>query len=274
MPPSRPTMLIGSPYRKRESSDSGCDSPPASYFSPASIASHQEARLLEEEDLGRHSPRAAVAGRLGALAIHSENNSSLSNSDASLHKDPFVDSLRTKCWVDSYTGLHDMAENTSTEPSDFGSNGFSEENDHLHNANSAASASTSASIVKEKSLSSPRKRKATSGDTPRMCHKQGSPSPDSTMEDNSLTWNDSEITGHDPNDPNDDGYGINGIGFKPTAAIAWARAQKRQRQVAEWKSREAREAREKRREKRDGHGFDKLRSIQSGTIQKRVKFNL
>ncbi|GAQ04500.1 hypothetical protein ALT_1821 [Aspergillus lentulus] len=274
MPPSRPTMLIGSPNRKRESSDSGCDSPPASHISAASIASHQEARLLEEEDLGRHSPRAAVAGRLGALAIHSENNSSLSNSDASLYKDPFVDSLRTKCWVDSYNGLRDMAENTSTEPSDFGFNGSSEGNSHLVNANFAASASTSAWTVKQKSLSSPRKRKATSNDKSRMRHKQGSPSPGSTMEDNPLTWNDSEITGHDPKDPNDDGYGINGIGFKPTAAIAWARAQKRQKQVAEWKSREAREAREKRRERRDGHEFDKLRSIQSGTIQKRVKFNL
>ncbi|KAF7171612.1 hypothetical protein CNMCM5623_003963 [Aspergillus felis] len=270
MPTSRPTMLIGSPNRKRESSESGCDSPPASHFSPVSVASHQEARLLEEEDLGRYSPRAAVAGRLGALAIHSENNSSLSNSDASLYKDPFVDSLRTKCWVDSYNGLHDMAGNTSTEPSDFGFNASSKGNGHLDDANSAASAST----VKKKSLSSPRKRKATSNDTSRMRHKQGSPSADSTMEDNSLTWNDSEITGHDPKDPNDDGYGINGIGFKPTAAIAWARAQKRRKQVAEWKSREAREAREKRRERRDGHEFDKLRSIQSGTIQKKVKFNL
>ncbi|RHZ67994.1 hypothetical protein CDV55_103318 [Aspergillus turcosus] len=274
MPTSRPTMLIGSPTRKRESSDSVCDSPPASHFSPVSIASHQEARLLEEEDLGRYSPRAAVAGRLGALAIHSENNSSLSNSDASLYKDPFVDSLRTKCWVDSYNGLHDMAENTSTEPGDFGLNASSEGNGHLDNANSAASASASASTVKKKSLSSPRKRKATSNDTSRMRHKQGSPSPDGTMEANSLTWHDFEITGHDPKDPNDDGYGINGIGFKPTAAIAWARAQKRQKQVAEWKSREAREAREKRRERRDGLEFDKLRSIQSGTIQKKVKFNL
>jgi hypothetical protein len=167
-----------------------------------------------------------------------------------------------------------MAENTSTEPRDVGLNASSEGAGHLDNANSAASAPAPASTVKKKSLSSPRKRKATSNDTSRMRHKQGSPSPDSTMEANPLTWHDSEITGHDPKDPNDDGYGINGIGFKPTAAIAWARAQKRQRQVAEWKSREAREAREKRREKRDGSEFDKLRSIQSGTIQKKVKFNL
>ncbi|ETI27388.1 hypothetical protein G647_09578 [Cladophialophora carrionii CBS 160.54] len=63
-------------------------------------------------------------------------------------------------------------------------------------------------------------------------------------------WHDSEITGHDPNDPDDDGYGINGIGFKPTAAIAWTRSQQRKRQLTEWKNREAREARQQRSERR------------------------
>lgn len=63
-------------------------------------------------------------------------------------------------------------------------------------------------------------------------------------------WHDSEITGHDPDDPNDDGYGINGIGFRPTAAIAWSRSQRRSRQLAECKNREAREARQQRSERR------------------------
>ncbi|KAL5359797.1 hypothetical protein BJX96DRAFT_149093, partial [Aspergillus floccosus] len=89
-----------------------------------------------------------------------------------------------------------------------------------------------------------------------------------------LTWHDSEITGYNPTDPNDDGYGINGIGFKPTAAMAWARSQKRQRQVAEWKSREAREARERRRERRDGMDLDIIHSVQKGAIQKKVKFDV
>lgn len=62
----------------------------------------------------------------------------------------------------------------------------------------------------------------------------------------SLHWSDSEITGHDPSDPEDDGEGINGIGFKPTAAMARSRAEKRRRQLAEYKSREDREAREAR----------------------------
>ncbi|KAL8686744.1 MAG: hypothetical protein Q9224_005352 [Gallowayella concinna] len=65
-----------------------------------------------------------------------------------------------------------------------------------------------------------------------------------------LWWADTEITGHDPKDPTDDGYGINGVGFLPTPAMASARAERRKRQVAEWKSREAREARQRRSEAR------------------------
>ncbi|KIX02212.1 uncharacterized protein Z518_08151 [Rhinocladiella mackenziei CBS 650.93] len=63
-------------------------------------------------------------------------------------------------------------------------------------------------------------------------------------------WHGSEITGHIPDDPNDDGYGINGIGFRPTAAIAWSRSQRRKQQLTEYKSREAREARQQRSERR------------------------
>lgn len=67
-----------------------------------------------------------------------------------------------------------------------------------------------------------------------------------------LTWHDDEITGHDPSDPEDDGEGINGIGFKPTPAEARARAERRRQQMAEYKSREMREARAKRSERRRG----------------------
>ncbi|KAK5056100.1 hypothetical protein LTR84_012653 [Exophiala bonariae] len=63
-------------------------------------------------------------------------------------------------------------------------------------------------------------------------------------------WHDSEITGHDPTDPTDDGYGINGIGFRPTPALAWSRSQHRKRQLDDLKSREAREARQQRSERR------------------------
>jgi hypothetical protein len=68
-----------------------------------------------------------------------------------------------------------------------------------------------------------------------------------------LTWQVSEITGHlaDPSkDPDDDGTGLNGIGFRPTPTTAYVRAQKRRQQILDWKAREAREARAKRSERR------------------------
>ncbi|TVY30852.1 hypothetical protein LHYA1_G000812 [Lachnellula hyalina] len=67
-----------------------------------------------------------------------------------------------------------------------------------------------------------------------------------------LTWHDDEITGHDPTDSDDDGEGINGIGFRPTAAEAYARTQKRKQQMEQYRTREAREARARRSERRRG----------------------
>ncbi|KAI0165455.1 hypothetical protein GGR52DRAFT_582030 [Hypoxylon sp. FL1284] len=65
-----------------------------------------------------------------------------------------------------------------------------------------------------------------------------------------LTWHEDEITVYDPEDKDDDGTGINGIGFKPTPAIAYARAQKRKQQLAEYRKREESEARAKRSQRR------------------------
>lgn len=89
-------------------------------------------------------------------------------------------------------------------------------------------------------------------------------SPFSPLELPSLTWQDSEITGHLAQDPEDDGYGINGIGFKPTPALAWARSQRRRQQVTEWRAREAREERRRRLEKRKGSGSDDPNSRDAG----------
>ncbi|KAI1742724.1 hypothetical protein F4680DRAFT_25058 [Xylaria scruposa] len=65
-----------------------------------------------------------------------------------------------------------------------------------------------------------------------------------------LTWREDEITVYDPEDKDDDGTGINGIGFKPTAAVAYQRAQKRRQQLADYKKREESEARAKRNQRR------------------------
>ncbi|CAK7564287.1 MAG: hypothetical protein SEPTF4163_002176 [Sporothrix epigloea] len=62
----------------------------------------------------------------------------------------------------------------------------------------------------------------------------------------SLTWQDDEITVYDPNDADDDGTGVNGIGFKPPPAVAYDRMLKRRQQMAAYRKREEREARAQR----------------------------
>lgn len=84
---------------------------------------------------------------------------------------------------------------------------------------------------------------------------------DLSLDQAALTWQDSEITGHEIDASlGDDGLGLNGIGFRPTPAMAYVRSQKRKQQVNEWKAREAREARQRRMDRRrrasggDGNG--------------------
>lgn len=67
-----------------------------------------------------------------------------------------------------------------------------------------------------------------------------------------LTWHEDEITIYDPNDEDDDGTGINGVGFRPTPALAQARASKRRQQISEYRKREESEARAKRSQRRRG----------------------
>lgn len=101
-----------------------------------------------------------------------------------------------------------------------------------------------------------------------------SPPLDGDPEENSLTWHESEITGHNPKDPEDDGYGINGIGFKPTAAMVRSRSQKRKQQIAEYRSREAREARQRRSERRQHENDVPAEEVEGETRRKsRVRFD-
>ncbi|KAM0820247.1 hypothetical protein AB5N19_06066 [Seiridium cardinale] len=65
-----------------------------------------------------------------------------------------------------------------------------------------------------------------------------------------LTWHEDEITVYDSEDKDDDGTGLNGIGFRPTPAVAHQRAQRRKKQLSEYKKREEREARAQRNQKR------------------------
>jgi hypothetical protein len=99
-------------------------------------------------------------------------------------------------------------------------------------------------------------------------------------ESESLHWQESEITGHSPSDPEDDGEGINGIGFKPTAAIARARSERRRKQLADYKSREdkdARDARAKRIALRRRKGTESVstqtENNQTGQKERKVRFS-
>lgn len=112
----------------------------------------------------------------------------------------------------------------------------------------------------------PRLRPVSSPSPPPSAKKSRSPPPLSPT----LWWHDEEITGHNPNDPTDDGYGINGIGFLPTPAIASARAERRKKQVAEWKNREAREARQKRGDRRRRRDLESGPSAGCTTHEKRA----
>ncbi|KAJ6019188.1 hypothetical protein N7522_001255 [Penicillium canescens] len=255
-----PTLSF-SPKRKREPSESDCYSPSASPTSTVSTDSFQDPRFREDE-LGRHSPRAAVAGRFGELAIRGELQS---DATAFPHSQQSLASSAQLCAFDSAVAQNmPEALPASSESSDRQAT-LSEAPATQYQPTSLPTPSKKSATFPHKHInSSPSKRK------PRV-----SPPLADTPSEDPLVWHDSEITGHNPSDPNDDGYGINGIGFKPTASIAWARSQKRQKQVAEWKNREAREARERRRERRrDGIELDKIHSIHDGAIQKRVKFDV
>jgi len=87
---------------------------------------------------------------------------------------------------------------------------------------------------------------------PKPKRKQSPPSPSKEVSTklDPHTWQEHEITGHLMQDPDDDGTGINGIGFRPTPAIAYERSQKRKMQLSAWKVRESSEARERRGERR------------------------
>ena len=90
----------------------------------------------------------------------------------------------------------------------------------------------------------------------------------------SLTWHEHEITVYDPEDEDDDGTGINGIGFKPTPALAHARTLKRKQQLAEYRKREETEARAKRNERRRAAAMTAGPSHAESESPRKVRFTM
>ncbi|GAD96818.1 hypothetical protein PVAR5_5483 [Paecilomyces variotii No. 5] len=260
-------LSFKSPKRKRETSESECYSPSASPPSTISISSFQEACLREEE--GGYSPRTAVAGRLRELAIRGEY---VPNPDFEIYDS--IEHIKRPSSQVSFSldtsGDADMPASSSSAQSDHVSSAESNAISDIHETESGLKTPTSS--TNSTPSRSPRKKRPIKQPMKPRSRRKSPPLTGNAGED-PLTWHDSEITGHEPNDPNDDGYGINGIGFKPTAAIAWARSQKRQKQVSDWKNREAREERERRRERREGMSRENTGNGPERTVQKRVKFS-
>ncbi|RVX74713.1 hypothetical protein B0A52_01840 [Exophiala mesophila] len=179
---------------------------------------HPSTRLLHEDEYepGDASPRTKVSRKFGELAI--DGGSGLKNVDEASF------SQLTPSDHPELSAL--SAAKTDQEPTTV--------------AKEPAPESPSRSATSTSPLASPFSEQTSTR------HK--SPPLDTSLSD--IFWSDSEITGHNPDDPNDDGYGINGIGFRPTPAMAWSRSQKRKQQLAELKNREAREARQQRSERR------------------------
>jgi hypothetical protein len=90
------------------------------------------------------------------------------------------------------------------------------------------------------------------------------------LDSESMTWQDSEITGHDiDHAADDDGEGINGIGFIPAPAIVTKRSEWRRRQISEWRARESKEARQRRYDKRKPSHRDSAISFDDSVSSKR-----
>ena len=199
--------------------------------------------LLEEEPRSRGSPRTTVAGHLQGLDLDLQNE--IPQLDFSESNDVRAGSSKISFGSTAFNPHIFLPNQTYNAPATPPSSSHGPVLD-LPTAPKASGTHSPLEIPE-----TPRLRPVSSPSPLLSAAKlKPSRSPPPTSSVQALWWSDTEITGHDPKDPNDDGYGINGVGFLPTAAIANARAERRKKQVAEWKNREAREARQKRSDRR------------------------
>lgn len=262
MPPT--SLAYPSPKRKRE------QAPPIPLLNTALRPTSTPPRGSPAPSSGADSPRNAVADQLRGMTLVATSAipmSPLTPTDDAIRKKPKLDEMR----VDSVTSLNKHGIQGQITPV-----GVSKRLDNtavLHKldpsreipetpqsqpriltdiasfAQPTTFVSSSGPTSLQQSIKSNQKSHIQNRSSSHSRQAKKSPSPPPSA----LTWRDSEITGHlaDPStDPDDDGTGLNGIGFKPTPAIAYARSQKRRQQLNEWKARETREARAKRHDRR------------------------
>ncbi|KAF4126173.1 hypothetical protein GMORB2_1419 [Geosmithia morbida] len=234
--------------------------------------SFDPSRVVED---GADSPRSKVAHKFHGLAIDGEGGGGVPIG-SSIGDDVNVahESKRQRQDADMYDGPSDgppVAEPssvTATEPTEGGAASLPSEQPASHN-------SLMAEIAKAVSMRSgtppPSLRK-------RMAEKKARLKEDDEEMDivdpvrAALTWRDEEITIYDPEDVDDDGTGVNGVGFKPTPALAHARLMKRRQQLAEYRRREEVEARALRTQRRRGQHRTSSSPDGSGSPSRRVRF--
>jgi hypothetical protein len=193
-------------------------------------------KLDPPDALGSLSPRASAAHQLSYLAIG----------------DGAVDGASEAPEPSATT----PSQPSSSKDSDLPTFRFTVQSTHGPSGDESATTPPAKRILPPRGIKSPRPRFRSLPHPPPEPPRTASESKKTEKENDwgydlrSLTWQDSEITGHLLLDPDDDGEGINGIGFRPTPAMALERSERRKRQVSEWRSRQAQDERERRAERR------------------------
>lgn len=201
----------------------------------------------DDIDTEAHTPRSRVAHSFGDLEI--QGTGGVSRLDLLGTSKPYNGETRKQV-KSAQNGLKEIPETPQAPPNTVsGTVDGKGRLDNQHNKVIFSGAKLSTTLP-----SRPSQKLPASPSSPATPPRQFSPapSPPDTPESSlpqepaSLHWEESEITGHNPSDPEDDGEGINGVGFKPTAAIARARSERRRKQLADYKSREDKDARDAR----------------------------
>jgi len=231
------------PKRKR-----GIDTP----IAPITF-SFDPARTADDGD-GSNSPRSRVAHRFRGLALGGGSGvASSDDDDDAARKRQRADAAMTDGPAPTVVTVTDAEGKTVPQPQVAEGTGKSAEVKL-----SEGSLQKSYPSINRLSESKSRKgRRRTGTPPPRLRKKAAEAGSDDEMEivdpvRAALTWHEDEITIYDPDDADDDGTGINGVGFRPTPAMAHARLMKRRQQMAEYRRREESEARERRSQRRKG----------------------
>ncbi|KXT03140.1 hypothetical protein AC578_7707 [Pseudocercospora eumusae] len=276
-PPPNSSSRNQSPKRKRDHELPGT-TPPAPVAAPRIDTAYNSDGSLEN---GQNSPRSTVAERLDRLDLrHAEESPTSSQSPRKkLKRNPRAWHLSVTPQDHRSLEIPESVDDNSSLPLEVAETPGAYERSSTPTPSgswqSELNRNDVVSVDDAVKSPPPRPKRMLSPPPPSPATDAMAVDPFETSFDlTSLTWQDDEITGHEITSPDDDGEGINGIGFKPTPAMAQARSQKRRQQVNEWKAREARDARQRRMDRRRGMGGDGASdsAIRGEPMKRHVRF--